>query len=264
VQQQYLKTQPEGRRTGDTLFASPVWVASAPDVAQSRTTFAQHHVVLFDLPQVAAGELQSRIPGCRCVAVPASPSATIAQRYADAALACLDAIGGLLRDKPQGACLVQLVAADRDAAQMVVGLSGLIETAALENPGVIGQIVLVDADVTTAEVAQRIDAEHADPRVGVVRYAGDVRSSRRWQLIDAPHGPEPIGCAFKEHGVYLITGGLGGLGVLVAQDILARTANAKIVLAGRAAATGGKRAALEALRRTGRVEYRQADVADAV
>jgi acyl transferase domain-containing protein/enoyl-CoA hydratase/carnithine racemase/2-polyprenyl-3-methyl-5-hydroxy-6-metoxy-1,4-benzoquinol methylase len=263
-----LKQPPQTERTQaiDTLLASPVWERSKSVASKDEATRYAHHVVLLcSLPQIQAAELESGVSRSRCSAVATPQSATIAQVYADVALAYFEAIRRLLKEKPQGRCLVQLVAAERDEAHLFAGLNGLIETASLENPQIAGQVVFVDPGIATADLAQRLGVERHNTEDRVVRYTRDsVRLARRWRFIDetsstSRHG----GCAFKEHGVYLITGGLGGLGFLVAAEILARTAGAKIVLSGRAAATGAKLRSLESLSRTGRVEYRQADVADA-
>ncbi|MFJ6851026.1 SDR family NAD(P)-dependent oxidoreductase [Streptomyces sp. NPDC091271] len=85
-----------------------------------------------------------------------------------------------------------------------------------------------------------------------VRHAGRVR-------------PRPPGAGkhlLRPNGTYLITGGTGGLGLLLAEH-LARTWSARLVLTGRSALDARKRrgiARIESL--GGEVLYRQADVAD--
>jgi len=257
--------QPERSGPIDTLLASPVWERSTSSASLSGAAmaYAHHRILLCNLPQEAAAELEAQLPGSRCAAVNTALSATPAQAYAAVALAYFESIRSLLQAKPQGRCLVQLVAADGDEAQVFAGLSGLIETAALEHPGVVGQVVFVRPELPVVELARRLRAERDDPQDRVVRYRDDARLVRRWRIIGEASMPSHVHCMFKEQGVYLITGGLGGLGLLLAKEILARTAEAKIVLTGRAAAAGAKHAALESLQKTGRVEYRQADVADA-
>ena len=81
----------------------------------------------------------------------------------------------------------------------------------------------------------------------------------RWQEVRAD--PEEPPLAFKDEGVYLITGGLGGLGVLFAQEILERTPQARVVLAGRSALDVEKQARFDKLSAAaGRLRYRQVDV----
>jgi acyl transferase domain-containing protein/enoyl-CoA hydratase/carnithine racemase/aryl carrier-like protein len=266
-----LKQPPHG--TGrDTWLAAPAWEsAPAPAGAGLAGAVAQHRVLLLDLPGVAAAGLQARLPGSRCSVVDVAASATPAQRYACVALTVFEAVRSVLLDKPAGRCLVQLVTADRDDALLLAGLGGLFETAALENPLLEGQLVRVDAGLMAAALAPLLAGERdlmvrdADGRPAdrIVRHAGGARWAQRWRRVDGGQSPQAGGCLFNERGVYLVTGGLGGLGQLVAQEILDCTAGAKVVLAGRTEATGARLAALERLRAGGRVEYRTADVADA-
>src|SRR5260370_30632236 len=66
-----------------------------------------------------------------------------------------------------------------------------------------------------------------------------VRSNRAgrhvlgWQEVRVEERKPPI--AFQDHGVYLITGGLGGLGVLFAKEILEQTGQGRVVFTGRSA-----------------------------
>ncbi|HZF12188.1 MAG TPA: amino acid adenylation domain-containing protein, partial [Thermoanaerobaculia bacterium] len=76
----------------------------------------------------------------------------------------------------------------------------------------------------------RLLAELAVPAEPVVAYRGTVR----WRQVFAPLPlPEPRGALpLRAGGTYLITGGLGGVGLELA-GFLAREAKAKLVLAGR-------------------------------
>ncbi|ATQ76807.1 hypothetical protein CR152_21510 [Massilia violaceinigra] len=253
-----LKKQPTKAAAMGTLLASPVWErCAAPAAAQDEASaFGQHHIVLCDLPQIAAAELESLLPGSRCSNVSAV-AATVSQTYADIALHCFETIRTILEAKPQGVQFVQVVVADRDDAQMLAGLSGMIDTAALENPAIVGQIVLVRPAIPAGDLARRLRTERGNPQDRVVHYTAESRLVRRWRAVDVPARTP---CAFKEHGVYLITGGLGGLGSLVAAEILRATTGASVILTGRSSDAGIR---LVALQKSGRVEYRQMDVADA-
>ncbi|MCR4443548.1 MAG: SDR family NAD(P)-dependent oxidoreductase, partial [Peptococcaceae bacterium] len=78
----------------------------------------------------------------------------------------------------------------------------------------------------------------------------------------SPPAEEPK-TPWKERGVYLITGGAGGLGLVFAGEIAQRAKDSVIILAGRSSLDGPKRAKLEEFRSRGaRVEYLEADVSD--
>ena len=71
---------------------------------------------------------------------------------------------------------------------------------------------------------------------------------------------------WRDGGVYLITGGAGGLGLIVAQEIARSTSHAHIVLSGRSALTPEREQRLEGLRAAHRgaaqIDYQIMDVTD--
>jgi acyl transferase domain-containing protein/acyl carrier protein len=88
------------------------------------------------------------------------------------------------------------------------------------------------ADRVAGQLLGELAADPAEQLVG-------WRGNRRWIAGFAPLDgsvPDPaVGVeALREHGVYLITGGLGGIGLAIARG-LARTVSAKLVLLGRSA-----------------------------
>jgi acyl transferase domain-containing protein len=95
-----------------------------------------------------------------------------------------------------------------------------------EHPGLLCRSI--DLDVPDVEpLLDELLGDAAEPAVA-------WRRRRRWLpayepvRIEDASGPRP----FRERGVYLLTGGLGGVGLLVARH-LARTARARLVLTGR-------------------------------
>ena len=157
--------------------------------------------------------------------------------------------------------LVQIVVADGQEPALLAGLSALLKTAMLENPQCVGQLILVPTQTSTNELAVQLQDETLRTQDAMVKYGKDGR--RVWRLQEVPLDEAPPRAAFKDEGVYLITGGLGGLGRLFAKEILSRTRDAKLVLTGRAALDEDKRALLAALSaQTDWVTYRQVDLGD--
>ena len=110
------------------------------------------------------------------------------------------------------------------------------------------------ADLTFLELA----AEPADPAVA---WRGGSRWVRAFEPapLAAPEGPGP---RLREQGVYLVTGGLGGIGLTLA-DLLARRVRARLALAGRRPPTGRTLEHLRELEALGaEVLVLQADVTD--
>lgn len=85
-----------------------------------------------------------------------------------------------------------------------------------------------------ATAATQVIAEcTAPPSDLVVAYRDNQRWVQRYEAVRLPEKPadQPL---FRQHGVYLITGGLGGIGLALAEH-LARTVQARVVLVGRSA-----------------------------
>src|ERR1041385_6995573 len=251
------KLRGQGEPTGPLLL-TPVWQTKG--VPASHIDYTDQHVVLCD-PKVDLEKLETALPHSQLLSLHAGQEGSIAQWYSDCAVGCFERIRAVLRSKPQGNVLVQIVVAgDREQA-LLAGLSGLLKTAALENPQFIGQLILVPAETTGEELAAHLQAERSDAPEPMVRYEHGARQVLRWQETAADHDKPPV--AFKEDGVYLITGGLGGLGVLFAKEILEQTSGARVVLTGRSALTGESQARFDGLSgQAGRVSYRQVDVGD--
>lgn len=88
------------------------------------------------------------------------------------------------------------------------------------------------SDSTLAALAELLKSE-TDPSEAIAGYA--YRSGKRYERSLAElrlPTDEKANSPFREHGVYLITGGFGGIGVELAR-FLARESRAKLVLTGR-------------------------------
>jgi len=75
-----------------------------------------------------------------------------------------------------------------------------------------------------------IAAEGLDPSDPVVALRGSQRWVRRFETVEIPPAPDT---PWRADGVYLITGGLGGIGLTVAARIAESAPGARIVLVGR-------------------------------
>ncbi|HYD79452.1 MAG TPA: SDR family NAD(P)-dependent oxidoreductase [Paucimonas sp.] len=250
-------------RTTGSLVAAPVWQAAAASGA-GRRDHAQRHVILCELPGIDTARIEASMPGSRCLRLQAPPASTLAERYTQHALACFEHVRAILEGKPQDQVLVQIVVADGEEGAVLAGLSGLLRTAALENPRLVGQLILVAPDIGTEPLARQLQEDGNAPDA-VVRHTGE-RQVLHWQELPADPGTAHV--AFKDHGVYLITGGLGGLGMLFAKEILAQASRARVILTGRSAPSADKQAALDQVAAQfgatgGRLAYRTLDLDNA-
>ncbi|MER6161625.1 SDR family NAD(P)-dependent oxidoreductase [Streptomyces sp. NPDC001868] len=141
----------------------------------------------------------------------------------------------------------------------VCALPGLIRTAAAENPLI--TVRQLDLPADRAQWARAVRTELADPtHTGVVA----AREGLRWQpRLRAVHEETEAETAppLVAGGLYLVTGGLGGIASDLAGYLLAAY-GARLLLVGRSPAEGAKAARLKDLTDLGEVTYRQADITD--
>jgi acyl transferase domain-containing protein len=98
----------------------------------------------------------------------------------------------------------------------------------LEYPSVTTRLIDVAGSARTADVLAELRRPRTEPAVAL---RGTRRYVRGYEVM-APAAPEQTAALLRENGVYLITGGLGGIGLGMATR-LAREAHAKLVLFGR-------------------------------
>ncbi len=241
------------------MLARPVWQRVAVSNASSTGEFARHEVVVCELPEVNAEKLGELISASSCVQLCGAGS--IAECYSSCALACLEQVQRIFRSKPAGKALLQVVTPSEGEGAMLAGLSGLLRTAGLENPQLVAQTIMVPPQITVDDLVRLLQQEKASGPSPLVCYRGNERFTQVWEEAGAVE--EAATLPYADDGIYLITGGLGGLGKLFAREILQSTANARVLLTGRSAggeATAARLADLGSW--AGRVSYRQLDLSD--
>src|SRR5579864_9564516 len=260
-----LKVQPRDEKTG-LLLATPLWRNKIDETSTEPFdgNGSEQHIVFCDSSRLRDAELKLSFPRAQTASLNADENKNIGQRYTEYALECFERIQAILRSQPEGKVLMQVVVPDHEEETILAGLSGLLKTASLENPQFFGQVILVPRQITTEELGWRLQQEQGGSLEPLVRYQPEARQVLSWtELAEAPPQTEE---AFRDAGVYLITGGLGALGVVFAKEILSRTGLSRVVLTGRKAlheVDEDKQALLRSLAPDAeRVSYRQLDLED--
>jgi acyl transferase domain-containing protein/acyl carrier protein len=81
-------------------------------------------------------------------------------------------------------------------------------------------------------IAQLLSELTAEANGSLVAYRGHHRWVRSFEAAPVEAAPAAAASRLRERGVYLVTGGLGGIGLVLAEH-LAKTINARLVLVGR-------------------------------
>ncbi|HSI50811.1 MAG TPA: SDR family NAD(P)-dependent oxidoreductase, partial [Ideonella sp.] len=236
-----------------TLLAKPVWEAKpvAVDSATGRS-FARHLVMLCGLDAAATRQVQAELPDVTCVAFAVDEN--LAQSYASAAETLLAQLQSLSRQPGQHR--VQLLVPQLGTARLMAGLGGMLRTAQRENPSLLGQVIQVEPGQNLPQAVR----DNRDSPAADLRYIGGERQVGGWaEWVGVADAASP----WQDQGVYLITGGAGGLGLIFAREIARQAKGARLVLTGRSPLNASAQAALDELAAMGaEPQYRQLDVGD--
>ncbi|HEX3030553.1 MAG TPA: SDR family NAD(P)-dependent oxidoreductase, partial [Clostridia bacterium] len=223
-------------------------------------SYTNHIVVLCELDKIPEEGIKAGLGGARCIKLKYE-QAGIEERFQNHALKVFEEVQGILKDKSKGKTLIQVLIPSEGEQQLFSGIYGLLKTAQLENPKIIGQIIETDREEGLEKTVRILKENSQNPMDSRVRYQSGIRYVAGWnevELLDR----EP-GIPWKDRGVYLITGGMGGLGFVFAREIAKQVKSPSLILAGRSLPDAGNRSKLHELESLGaRAEYRQADIAD--
>ncbi|MCP4294920.1 MAG: SDR family NAD(P)-dependent oxidoreductase, partial [Proteobacteria bacterium] len=129
------------------------------------------------------------------------------------------------------------------------------------NPKLVGQIIQVDSAEKIEDLAAKLKENKMAPDDTIIKYEGGKRFVLIWKELKEREVKPDV--TFKAKGVYLITGGLGGLGVLFTREILRQAKDATIILSGRSELSSKRQLILEELQTLGgEVEYQKVDVSN--
>ncbi|WP_198361829.1 SDR family NAD(P)-dependent oxidoreductase [Herbaspirillum sp. meg3] len=152
--------------------------------------------------------------------------------------------------------------ADTADATRHAAAAAFLRTAAAEIEGVHCVHIQFSGKDLSNDAGMILDDLRKRTRETELAYINGARHLRRWRNVELIKVDRP---ALRSGGLYLISGGLGGVGLLLARHLLDRH-DARLLIVGRSALAQldtARVTALQELERSGRVLYVSADVADA-
>jgi acyl transferase domain-containing protein/acyl carrier protein len=263
------------------LMLQPHWQEQGIEADTPTATFSEHYIVLCE----TANDLEEQISNALVVHTTTDTHnndattvhyltlqdqhSAIEHRYTDYCAQIMEQLQTIMRSKPKAPVLFQVVMPHNTKAQtsLFAGMGGLLKAAQLENPKLITQLIALDSE-TSASIATDCILENrngADQNTSMqsIRYQDGKRYLAQWlEVEDAlPQISDQSTPPWQDNAVYLISGGAGGLGLLVAQDIAQKTKHTTLVLTGRSELSEQKAAKLNILNTNHtKVDYRQVDV----
>ncbi|WP_342418534.1 SDR family NAD(P)-dependent oxidoreductase [Paenibacillus sp. FSL H8-0168] len=242
-----------------TLLFEPTWKKQDVPLEAEVPAYDRRMVLLCEPDEALHERLEASLNGAVQVLAFRSGKSRIDERFQAYAIQAFESIQSILKDKPEGRVLVQIVVRNAGEGRLFSGLSGLLKTARLENPKFIGQLIEVEQGEQAEGILAKLEDNSRSPMDGWIRYENGQRTIACWSRFETSGQEE--GLPWRDGGVYLITGGSGSLGLLVAEEITRQTQAATFILTGRSPLDRDKQMKLQELESSGAsVVYRQADI----
>jgi len=240
------------------LMCHPVWKAKAISEPEDFPEYSQRLIILCNLDSFDPETIETQIKSVSCIRLQPERN-TLEKSYQDVSIQAFETIKELLGKKIKGKILLQILISSKGEERLFSGLSGLLRTARLEYPKFSGQIIEVDPGETEAELIRKLRENSRSPKDARIRYHKGQRQIVSWDAIIPDKEAKPI--PWKDNGIYLITGGAGGLGLIFAREIAEKTKDATLILTGRSRLNQEKKDHLREIESLGiRIRYKKADV----
>lgn len=184
----------------------------------------------------------------------------IVDKYEEYTDSLIQNLKQMLLDNRDRNNMIQIFVPANGIGELFAGFSGLLKTVELENPRLKGQIIYLDYNKATDEVIDSIVSDSKYPADKEIRYDFEQRRVKSWGEIRLP---SKAVIPWKDHGIYLISGGSGKLGLLFAEEIAKKVKNPVLILVGRKQSNDEICGKVKLLNKLGaEAHYKQIDITD--
>lgn len=244
-----------------TLMLQRLWNEQAITREAKAPDYVQQLVFFCELDEDFEERLELLSDGVRYIVLQ-SKLTNIGERFEIYATRIFEEIQNIFNNKNnklQDRVLIQIVVHNQGERNIFSGLCGLLKTARMEHPNFVGQLIEVEPGNQLEDIIERLKENSWIPVDNHIRY----KDGERWIpfLREINVSYEEIMIPWQDKGIYLLTGGFGGLGRIFATEIARKVREPGLILAGRSPLSEDKQAQLNELKVLGaRVEYKQVDV----
>jgi len=246
------------------MLLEPVWMQDTPVDAISLPAYYVRTVILCEPDGMTADDIKAKLPDARVITLQAdvkNGKTGIDERYQSYAVKLIKEIQGMMHRKLDASSIIQMVVFSGAEMTLFTGLSGVLKSAQMENSKLICQLLEVEAGCKVNWLVEELNTGAKKPQQAQVKYSQGKRLVMQLQEVSFIRDQKTI--PWKNKGVYLITGGLGGLGQIFAHEITVNTTAPVIILTGRSPLIADKKQWVHSIEKEGAVvEYHQLDVTD--
>lgn len=241
-----------------TVFYTPNWREEEIGLNVELHSYENHIVFTIGL-EVTEHELQSYLGSARFHAINLNTNQPM-QDYPNTVKVLINQVREIARSTLYEDALIQIVVPSEGDIQTFAGLSGMLKSASIETPNLIGQVIQVKPSVSVSELVHILQLNALKRDATNILYRADKRYVLDYERV---HLSTQLIQPWKEKGVYLITGGMGGIGLIFAWEIARYLRGGTILLLGRTPINEGHLKTISELQMRGvKVEYAQVDVSN--
>lgn len=258
-----LEKELGARANPDVLMFQSTWKEKAIVREETLVPFYnQHLVILCEMNEAFRKSIETEMNQnsheFRCRVLKTNQE-DIAERFSIYAAQIFEEIQSILKNKPKGTAFIQVLVPLQEEQELFFGISGLLKTAQLENPKLIGQLIGIDTRAEAKEIIEKLKENSKRKNDNEICYKNNKRLVAGWSELDIPR--EAMSIPWKNKGIYLITGGAGGLGLTFVKEIVQQSKGTTIILTGRSPLNNEKQMVLKELNTLGaHIMYKQIDV----
>ncbi|MDJ1631504.1 hypothetical protein QNN00_18510 [Bacillus velezensis] len=198
----------------DTLLAEPVWKEADRNRPIHEPSYEEHIIFLCEYDEAVKQAVEAKLEHASVIILDDRP-ASIAERYHSYAGQLFDHIKTIMKSKPKGRVLFQAVTRSAGLQRVFSGITGLFKTACLEHSKLICQMIEAEEKESAEGIAEKASENRMHAESVHVKYENGKRFAADWEEMDISQAEPDI--PWKDEGVYLITGGAGGLGLIFAK-----------------------------------------------
>ena len=241
-----------------TLLLEPYWKHEEVYTGVDTPVYKKHLVMFCETGEFISENNASQMGDIKYITLE-SDKKEIENRFQDYAVQAFKEVKSIIADKSAGKVLIQILIPFQGEKQVLSGLAGLLRTAALEYPQITGQLIELEPGWSFKEILTKLIENGGNPADRRIKYKDGKRYIDRLRTVEVSR--EKAGVPWRDKGVYLITGGSGGLGLIFAREIVMQVKNTTLFLTGRSELSEEKQTKLRELEQLGaRVIYKQVDV----
>ncbi|MCY8910326.1 SDR family NAD(P)-dependent oxidoreductase [Bacillus atrophaeus] len=259
-----LKAESQDKEEMDAIMLHPVWKEANTIQVEKVSDYVQHEIILCEANEgISVENIETQLKGASCHILK-SRETDLVTRYEQYGKELFVKVKRILQSKPKGNVLLQIVVFTNEDKELFRGLGGLLKTAQLENPRFLYQIIQLSDENEIESIVEKLQANCYNIKDKEIRYENSIRYIRTLEetkMLSDRSKEEKI--PWKEGGIYLITGGAGGLGFIFAEEIARKVKDVTLILTGRSELNMHKQAQLKALQEMGaNVEYMRSDIVE--